>query len=135
MGDNSDSEPILILFTLNLSSLRPRLKALDPGIAPQWRPRTERLLVDERKARRVWWPFRYQRACLAQIHNCTLAAVAMDCLRLLLRLFWPANMSDTITADEFTSITTRQKQLNFENAKHTDVDQKILDGVNSREMS
>ena len=64
-----------------------------------------------------------------------MAAVVMDCLRLVFRLFWPANMSDTITADEFTSITTRQKQLNFENAKHVEVDQKVLDGVNSREVS
>ncbi|CAF9931127.1 MAG: hypothetical protein HETSPECPRED_007794 [Heterodermia speciosa] len=38
-------------------------------------------------------------------------------------------MSNTITADEFTSITTRQKQLNFENAKHVEVDQQVLDAM------
>ena len=64
-----------------------------------------------------------------------MAAVVMDYLRLLLRYFWPANMSKTITADEFTSITTRQKQLNFESANHVEVDQKVLDGVYSCEIS
>ena len=64
-----------------------------------------------------------------------MAAIVVDCLRRLLRFFWPANMSNTITADEFTSITTRQKQLNFENAKHVEVDQQVLDGVNSCEGS
>ena len=38
-------------------------------------------------------------------------------------------MSSTITADEFTNITSRQKQINFHSAKHFEVDQRVLEGL------
>ena len=38
-------------------------------------------------------------------------------------------MSSTITAEEFSNTTSRQKQLNFESSKHIELDQRVLEGV------
>ena len=38
-------------------------------------------------------------------------------------------MSTDIGVDEFTSITTRQKQLNFDSSKPIEVDQRVINGT------
>ena len=66
-----------------------------------------------------------------RLHNRILAIVVTDILRIPVPLLHPVKMSTTISAEEFTNVTSRQKQLNFESSKHVEVDQRVLEGLKS----